>query len=72
MLQCGVGMRGMHSFVVGLLLPTRVMGGVVALGEDMIKGFREVKEVRGSSCYRLLSILLTSLNSLISLNPHTL
>ena len=45
----------------------------MALGEDMIKGFGEVKEVRGgSSCYRHLSISLTSLNSLISLNPHTL
>ena len=36
-----------HAFVAGLLFSTRVMGGVVALGEDMIKGFREVKEVRG-------------------------
>ena len=31
----------------GRFFSTRVMGGVVALGEDMIKGFREVKEVRG-------------------------
>ena len=45
--QCGVGLRGTHAFFVGLLFSTRVMGGVVALGEDMIKGFREVKEVRG-------------------------
>ena len=40
-------MRGKHAFVVGLLFSTHVMGGIVALGQDMIKGFREVKEVRG-------------------------
>ena len=28
MLQCGVGMRGKHSFVAGLLFSTRVVSGV--------------------------------------------
>ena len=30
--QCGVGLRGKHSFVAGLLFSTRIVGGVAVCG----------------------------------------
>ena len=44
---CGEGSSDFFPFLQVDFFSTRVMGGVVALGEDMIRGFREVKEVRG-------------------------